>query len=78
MQVLYRSSSEKGVITTCNTVGFSYVFGAGDTDKDGVSDKKDVCPEVPGLKEFEGCPDTDGDGIPDNKDSCPEEAGSAG
>jgi outer membrane protein OmpA-like peptidoglycan-associated protein len=40
-----------------------------------VSDKKDICPEVPGLKEFEGCPDTDGDGIPDNKDACPEEAG---
>jgi len=53
------------------------VFGAQDTDNDGVSDKKDVCPEVPGLKEFEGCPDTDGDGIPDNKDACPEEAGSA-
>jgi outer membrane protein OmpA-like peptidoglycan-associated protein len=53
------------------------VFGAEDTDKDGVSDKKDVCPEVPGLKEFDGCPDTDGDGIPDNKDACPEEAGSA-
>ena len=48
------------------------MFGAG-TDKDGVSDKKDVCPEVPGLKEFDGCPDTDGDGIPDNKDACPEE-----
>lgn len=46
-------------------------------DKDGVSDKKDICPEVPGLKEFDGCPDTDGDGIPDNKDSCPEEAGPA-
>ncbi len=55
----------------------SYNFGAGDADKDGVSDKKDVCPDVPGLKEFQGCPDTDGDGIPDNKDACPEEAGSA-
>ena len=74
----YRSSSEKGSYNHLqHVVGFSYVFGAGDTDKDGVSDKKDVCPEVPGLKEFEGCPDTDGDGIPDNKDSCPEEAGSA-
>ena len=74
----YRSSSEKGSYNHLqHVVGFSYVFGAGDTDKDGVSDKKDVCPEVPGLKEFEGCPDTDGDGIPDNKDSCPEEAGPA-
>jgi outer membrane protein OmpA-like peptidoglycan-associated protein len=74
----FRSSSEKGSYNHLqHVVGFSYVFGAEDTDKDGVSDKKDVCPEVPGLKEFDGCPDTDGDGIPDNKDACPEEAGSA-
>ncbi len=74
----YRSSSEKGSYNHLqHVVGFSYVFGTQDTDNDGVSDKKDVCPEVPGLKEFEGCPDTDGDGIPDNKDSCPEEAGTA-
>ena len=74
----YRSSTEKGSYNHLqHVVGFSYVFGAQDTDKDGVSDKKDVCPEVPGLKEFEGCPDTDGDGIPDNKDACPEEAGTA-
>jgi OOP family OmpA-OmpF porin len=73
----YRSSNEKGSFNHLqHVVGFSYVFGAGDTDKDGVSDKKDECPEVPGLKEFNGCPDTDGDGIPDNKDACPEEAGS--
>ncbi len=73
----FRSSDEKGSFNHLqHVVGFSYVFGAGDTDKDGVSDKKDECPEVPGLKEFNGCPDTDGDGIPDNKDSCPEEAGS--
>tara|TARA_B100001063_G_C16760410_1_gene555679 strand:+ start:1021 stop:2331 length:1311 start_codon:yes stop_codon:yes gene_type:complete len=74
----YRSSSEKGSYNHLqHVVGFSYVFGAQDTDEDGVSDKKDVCPEVPGLKEFDGCPDTDGDGIPDNKDACPEEAGTA-
>ena len=74
----YRSTDEKGSYNHLqHVIGFSYVFGAQDTDQDGVSDKKDVCPEVPGLKEFEGCPDTDGDGIPDNKDACPEEAGSA-
>ena len=56
-------------------VGLSYNFGAGDADKDGVPDQKDICPDIPGLKEFDGCPDTDGDGIPDNKDRCPEEAG---
>ena len=58
-------------------VGVSYHFGSGDRDKDGVSDKKDKCPDVAGLKEFEGCPDTDEDGIPDNKDGCPEEPGTA-
>ena len=56
--------------------GLSYNFGAGDRDKDGISDEKDKCPDVPGLKEFEGCPDTDEDGIPDNEDDCPEEIGS--
>ena len=74
----YRSASEKGAYNHLqHVIGVSYNFGAHDSDKDGVSDKKDVCPEIPGLKEFEGCPDTDGDGIPDNKDACPEEAGSA-
>ncbi len=59
------------------SAGLSYGFGSGDRDKDGVSDKKDKCPDTPGLKEFEGCPDTDGDGITDNEDNCPEEAGPA-
>ena len=56
-------------------IGLSYNFGMEDSDKDGVSDKKDNCPNTPGLKEFSGCPDTDGDGIPDNKDKCPNKAG---
>jgi hypothetical protein len=30
---------------------------------DGIYDKDDACPDVAGLKEFNGCPDTDGDGI---------------
>ncbi len=46
-----------------------------DTDKDGVSDKKDKCPEVPGKKEMMGCPDQDNDGLADADDSCPTEAG---
>jgi len=56
-------------------LGLFYSFGVPDTDKDGVPDDKDNCPEDPGLKEFNGCPDTDEDGVPDNKDSCPEEFG---
>ena len=46
-----------------------------DRDKDGVSDKFDECPDVPGVWAFKGCPDTDGDGIQDSEDDCPAEAG---
>ena len=55
--------------------GLTFKFGGKDTDKDGIYDKDDACPDVPGLKEFQGCPDTDGDGIPDKDDACPETAG---
>lgn len=55
--------------------GLTFKFGGKDTDKDGIYDKDDACPEVAGLKEFQGCPDTDGDGIPDKDDSCPDVAG---
>lgn len=46
-----------------------------DGDGDGVSDRKDECPAIPGLWAFKGCPDTDGDGIEDRADNCPNEAG---
>ena len=55
--------------------GLTFKFGGKDTDKDGIYDKDDLCPEEAGLKEFQGCPDTDGDGIPDKDDACPQEAG---
>ena len=50
-------------------------FGNTDRDKDGIPDKEDACPDVPGLPEFQGCPDTDGDGIPDKDDQCSDVAG---
>lgn len=50
-------------------------FGQRDRDKDGILDKDDLCPDTPGLAEFQGCPDTDGDGIPDKDDRCPDVAG---
>jgi outer membrane protein OmpA-like peptidoglycan-associated protein len=34
-----------------------------------------MCPDVPGLAEFNGCPDSDGDGIADKDDKCPDTAG---
>ncbi|WP_298762372.1 OmpA family protein [uncultured Polaribacter sp.] len=59
------------------TLGLVIRFGGKDTDKDGVYDKDDACPEVAGLKEFNGCPDADGDGIKDSDDACPNVAGLA-
>lgn len=49
-----------------------YKFGAYDRDNDGIDDKNDKCPEIYGLKEFEGCPDSDNDGVPDSLDECPD------
>lgn len=46
-----------------------------DKDKDGISNKKDKCKDVPGVWEFAGCPDKDGDHIQDSEDKCPEIAG---
>ena len=60
-----------------HSVGLVFRFGGTDTDGDGVFDKDDACPEVAGLKEFNGCPDTDNDGIKDTDDACPEVAGLA-
>lgn len=34
-------------------------FGNRDRDKDGIPDKDDRCPDVPGLPEYQGCPPTD-------------------
>ncbi|TMM29937.1 OmpA family protein [Polaribacter aestuariivivens] len=59
------------------TLGLVIKFGGKDTDGDGVYDKEDACPEVAGLKEFNGCPDADGDGIKDSDDACPNTAGLA-
>ncbi len=46
-----------------------------DRDGDGIPDKDDHCPDMPGLAAFKGCPDTDGDGISDAEDACPLAAG---
>jgi OOP family OmpA-OmpF porin len=52
-------------------------IGIGDRDRDGdgIINRKDKCPKIPGLPEFNGCPDNDGDGIPDLEDKCPNEPG---
>lgn len=58
-----------------HSLGVTIKFGGNDSDGDGVYDKYDICPDVAGLAEFNGCPDSDGDGVSDNNDTCPNEAG---
>lgn len=57
------------------TAGIEFDFGkAKDSDMDGVSDKKDKCPDTPAgvAVDVNGCPiDTDGDGVADYIDDCP-------
>lgn len=52
----------------------------GDRDGDGILDRVDKCPDVPGLVKLEGCPesnnkDRDGDGIINELDKCPDIVG---
>ena len=55
--------------------GFSYAFGNGDSDRDGVKDDVDACVNTPGLPELNGCPDDDGDGVRNSEDDCPDVPG---
>ncbi len=48
-----------------------------DRDKDGVSNKKDLCKKEKGTCASQGCPDRDGDGITDTEDQCPDNPGPA-
>ena len=80
--LVYQSGSKqefKDVVPTHfqHSLGVVIKFGGTDTDGDGIYDKYDSCPEVAGLKEFNGCPDSDGDGIIDGEDACPSVAGLA-
>jgi len=68
----------KGGYDTYGQHIFSVVFNIGkhtDTDKDGVGDKWDKCPNTPrNVKvDVDGCPvDTDKDGVADYLDQCPD------
>jgi len=76
LQTQYKHSFEDYLLKHFqHMLGLSIKFGGSDTDGDGIYDKDDACPEVPGLEAFNGCPDSDGDGIEDSKDACPNEAG---
>jgi len=63
--------------TTHLHMGLNLVFGKKekDRDKDGIVDKEDECPNIPGPIEYNGCPDRDGDKIVDVNDECPDDPG---
>lgn len=76
VETTYKKAIESdGLSLFQHTAGLRFSFGGSDRDGDGISDNEDECPDVPGLKEFNGCPDIDGDGIPDHLDNCPEVPG---
>lgn len=56
-------------------LSLAFKLGTADSDRDGIVDMEDNCPEVAGSKEMGGCPDEDGDGIRDVDDLCPLVAG---
>ena len=62
-----------------HTAGLTFNLGKKkDADKDGVSDKNDLCPNTPTgvMVDKKGCPiDRDGDGVADYADDCPDLAG---
>ena len=79
IQTTYKHSfdDERVIPHFQHALGLVVKFGGKDTDKDGIYDKDDECPETFGLEAFNGCPDTDGDGIKDGDDACPNTAGLA-
>jgi hypothetical protein len=48
-----------------------------DTDRDGLLDSGDACPNQGGANLIAGCPDTDGDGVIDGSDRCQGPGGTA-
>lgn len=77
LETLYKNSGETTTVKHFqHLLGIAVLFsGVKDTDGDGIRDKEDLCPEVPGIILFKGCPDTDGDGIQDAEDRCPQLSG---
>lgn len=77
------------LIMLAATAGSVMAQQRGDSDGDGIMDRRDDCPNEPGPRENRGCPvamelvpvqppppaDSDGDGLPDSDDQCPNQAG---
>ena len=69
-------SSKEGATHIMVGGGVTFALGGTprDTDGDGVSDRKDKCPDTPkgATVNADGCPgDSDGDGVLDGLDACP-------
>jgi len=86
-QAEYRFAAIKDYNNLRYTAGLAFLFGGGDevskavsetemdTDKDGINDLADDCPEQAGTAQFNGCPDSDGDDVQDANDECPNDKG---
>lgn len=83
----YRFSLSENKNNLQHGLGVVYTFGSGgskddqddlnfiDSDGDLIADDIDLCPQVAGPAELNGCPDTDGDGVADYRDACPQVKG---
>lgn len=74
--ISFTANPDKNDWYTFGGLTYSVRFGPKDSDKDGIIDKEDKCPRVPGAFSAYGCPDRDGDGVEDLEDVCPDEKGS--
>ncbi|MBX3227330.1 MAG: OmpA family protein [Labilithrix sp.] len=72
-------------LRTLLSIEYAPTYETPDRDKDGIPDREDACPDVPGVHSSDpnknGCPppkapsDRDGDGIIDAEDACPDDPG---
>jgi outer membrane protein OmpA-like peptidoglycan-associated protein len=70
----FGSNTATHVVATAGLSVFHLGSTPKDSDKDGVFDKKDACPDTPlgASVDPRGCPiDSDQDGVPDGLDKCP-------
>lgn len=79
LQTEYRVALGGSTRYWAHSIGLVILLGEpekqGDADGDGIRDREDDCPLIPGIELFNGCPDADGDGIPDREDECVDVAG---
>lgn len=77
LQGEYRMSNQDGRDNIMAGLGYVYRLTSTDTDGDGVINRDDKCPSLPGPAATNGCPDTDMDGVLDADDKCPATPGPA-